>query len=95
MSETVLDIDALTLPVNAGEVFVLLGSKGAGKTTTIKMLTALLPPTSGEARVAGFSITHQAVSVDGSLTGKDYAGILLTATVPVLIDARLYPRLAT
>jgi len=45
-------VDTLTLSVNAGEVFGLLGSNGAGKTTTIKMLTTLLPPTSGEARAA-------------------------------------------
>ena len=56
-------VDALTLSVNAGEVFGLLGSNGAGKTTTIKMLTTLLPPTSGEVRVACFSITTQAVDV--------------------------------
>jgi ABC-2 type transport system ATP-binding protein len=68
----------------------LLGSNGAGKTTTIKMLTTLLPPSSGEARVAGFSITTQAVgvrraigyvpqavSVDGSLTG--YENLLIFA----------------
>jgi len=83
-------VDDLTLSVNAGEVFALLGSNGAGKTTTIKMLTTLLPPTSGEARVAGFSITTQAVgvrraigyvpqavSVDGSLTG--YENLLIFA----------------
>ena len=83
-------VDALTLSVNAGEVFGLLGSNGAGKTTTIKMLTTLLAPSSGEARVAGFSITTQAVgvrraigyvpqavSVDGSLTG--YENLLIFA----------------
>ena len=83
-------VDSLTLTVNAGEVFGLLGSNGAGKTTTIKMLTTLLPPTSGEALVAGFSITDQAVdvrraigyvpqavSVDGSLTG--YENLLIFA----------------
>ena len=83
-------VDALTLSVNAGEVFGLLGSNGAGKTTTIKMLTTLLPPTSGEASVAGFSINTQpvgvrraigyvpqAVSVDGSLTG--YENLLIFA----------------
>jgi ABC-2 type transport system ATP-binding protein len=83
-------VDTLTLSVNAGEVFGLLGSNGAGKTTTIKMLTTLLPPSSGEARVAGFSITSQAVnvrraigyvpqavSVDGSLTG--YENLLIFA----------------
>ena len=103
MSELVLDIqaltrrfggftavDALTLTVNAGEIFALLGSNGAGKTTTIKMLTTLLPPSSGEACVAGFSIATQAVdvrrsigyvpqavSVDGSLTG--YENLLIFA----------------
>ncbi len=56
-------VDSLTLSVNAGEVFGLLGSNGAGKTTTIKMLTTLLPSSSGEARVAGSSITTQAVEV--------------------------------
>ena len=83
-------VDAVSLSVNAGEVFGLLGSNGAGKTTTIKMLTTLLPPSSGEARVAGFSIitqavsvrrsigyVPQAVSVDGSLTG--YENLLIFA----------------
>ena len=76
MSEDVLEITKLnrrfgafsavadlTLSVYAGEIFALLGSNGAGKTTTIKMLTTLLPPTSGKARVAGFSSTSQAVNV--------------------------------
>jgi ABC-2 type transport system ATP-binding protein len=83
-------VDALTLSVRAGETFGLLGSNGAGKTTTIKMLTTLLAPTSGEARVAGFSIlteavevrraigyVPQSVSVDGSLTG--YENLLIFA----------------
>ena len=83
-------VDALTFSVNAGEVFGLLGSNGAGKTTTIKMLTTLLPPTSGGAHVASFSIitqavdvrrsigyVPQAVSVDGSLTG--YENLLIFA----------------
>jgi ABC-2 type transport system ATP-binding protein len=83
-------VDVLTLTSNAGEVFGLLGSNGAGKSTTIKMLTTLLPPTSGEARVGGFSITTQpeevrraigyvpqAFSVDGSLTG--YENLLIFA----------------
>lgn len=77
-------VDALTMSVEQGEVFGLLGPNGAGKTTAIKMLTTLLPPTSGEAKVAGFNITRQAsdvrrsigyvpqmLSADGTLTGYE------------------------
>jgi ABC-2 type transport system ATP-binding protein len=91
-------VDALTLSVGAGEVFGLLGPNGAGKTTTIKMLTTLLPPTSGSASIAGFDLRHQPANVrrvigyvpqllsaDGTLTGYEN----------LLIFAKLYdlPRL--
>src|SRR5262245_59553001 len=46
----------LNLRIEAGECFCFLGPNGAGKTTTIKMLTGLLIPTSGTARVAGFDL---------------------------------------
>lgn len=98
-------VDAVTLSVHAGEVFGLLGSNGAGKTTTIKMLTTLLPPTSGDARVAGFSITAQAndvrraigyvpqgVSVDGSLTG--YENLLIFAKLYDLPRAERQSRIS-
>lgn len=49
-------VDGLSLSIPAGEVFGLLGPNGAGKTTTIRMLSALIGPTSGEASVAGFNI---------------------------------------
>ena len=49
-------VDSLTVSVKRGEVFGLLGPNGAGKTTMLKMLTTLLPPTSGTARIAGFDI---------------------------------------
>jgi ABC-2 type transport system ATP-binding protein len=83
-------VDTLTMAVEAGEVFALLGANGAGKTVTLKMLTTLLPPTSGTARVAGYDIVRQAghvrrvigyvpqmVSVDGALTG--YENMLIAA----------------
>ena len=52
----VLAVDRLTLTVRPGEIFGLLGPNGAGKTTTIRMLAALIEPTSGEASVAGFRL---------------------------------------
>ena len=83
-------VDGLTISVESGEVFGLLGPNGAGKTTVIKMLATLLPPTSGNARVAGFDIVHHAsqvrrvigyvpqlVSADGTLTG--YENLLIFA----------------
>jgi ABC-2 type transport system ATP-binding protein len=83
-------VDVVTIAVEAGEIFGLLGPNGAGKTTTIKMLTTLLPPTSGSAQVAGFDVVRQAadvrraigyvpqlVSADGMLTG--YENLLIFA----------------
>lgn len=46
-------VDGITLRVNQGEIVGLLGANGAGKTTVIKMLTGILPPTGGEGWVAG------------------------------------------
>jgi len=52
-------VDGLDLSVGRGELFALLGVNGAGKTTTIKMLTGLIKPTAGEARVGGYSIPKE------------------------------------
>jgi ABC-2 type transport system ATP-binding protein len=77
-------VDGLSFSVEPCEVFGLVGPNGAGKTTTIKMLTTLLPPTSGRAQVAGFDVVRQAgqvrrvigyvpqmLSADGSLTAYE------------------------
>jgi ABC-type branched-subunit amino acid transport system ATPase component len=84
-------VDTLNISIEAGEIFGLLGPNGAGKTTVIKMLTTLLPPTSGDARVGGFDITRhpadvrriigyvpQMLSADGTLTG--YENLLVFAS---------------
>lgn len=87
---TLTAVNALTISVEPGEVFGLLGPNGAGKSTTIKMLTTLLPPSSGDALIAGLSIMHrpgevrrligyvpQMLSADGSLSG--YENLLIFA----------------
>lgn len=52
-------VDSVSFDVYEGEIFGFLGPNGAGKTTTIKMLTGLLRPTAGDARVAGFDVRRQ------------------------------------
>ena len=77
-------VDSVSFDVNPGEIFGLLGPNGAGKTTTIKMLTASLTPTSGNAMVAGhdikadksgvrqdIGIVFQDPSLDDQLTGRE------------------------
>src|ERR1700761_4233626 len=83
-------VDHINLRIRHGSIFGLLGPNGAGKSTTIKMLTTLLPPTSGTATVAGFDIVKtpqevrrrigyvpQVLSADGGLTG--YENLKLSA----------------
>jgi ABC-2 type transport system ATP-binding protein len=90
---SVTAVDQLNLHIPQGLIYGLLGPNGAGKSTTIKMLTTLLDPTGGTAKVAGHDIvTHpadvrrnigyvpQLVSADGGLTGKEN----------LLLSARLY-----
>jgi ABC-2 type transport system ATP-binding protein len=60
-------VDGIDLEVKAGEIFGFLGPNGAGKSTTVRMLTTLLRPTSGSARVAGFDVLKDADSVRRSI----------------------------
>lgn len=52
-------VDHISFTVNSGSIFAILGPNGAGKTTTVRMLTSILRPTSGWARIAGYDVvTH-------------------------------------
>ena len=57
--ETVQAVDKLSVEIRTGEIFGLLGPNGAGKTTTIRMLSALIAPTSGTAWVAGYQVGQE------------------------------------
>src|SRR5271170_4657100 len=60
-------VDKLAFNVEHGEIFGLLGPNGAGKSTLIRMLTTLVPPTSGTARIFGFDVVRDANSVRQSI----------------------------
>ncbi len=78
-------VDGIDLHVDAGEIYGFLGPNGAGKSTTVLMLTTLLPPTSGTARVGGYDVVAdgpkvrgiigaalQEAALDPLLTGRDH-----------------------
>lgn len=88
--DSLVAVDHLEFGAEAGSIFGLLGPNGAGKSTLIKMLTTLLPPSSGTAIVAGFDVIRrpsdvrrnigyvaQMLSADGDLTG--YENLLISA----------------
>ncbi|MBX3004838.1 MAG: ATP-binding cassette domain-containing protein [Anaerolineales bacterium] len=85
-------VNGVSLSLQEGEIFGLLGPNGAGKTTMIKMLTTLLPPSSGQATVAGYDVHSQSalvrgatgyvpqlLSADGNMTG--YENLLIFAKI--------------
>ena len=81
---SLLAVDGLDLEMAEGTILGLLGSNGAGKSTTLKMLTTLLPPSEGTASVAGYDVVKQEqevrrhigyvpqmLSADAALTGRE------------------------
>lgn len=65
--EGVVAVDGVSFAIEKGEVFSLLGPNGAGKSTTISMLSCLLRPTSGDARIDGHSILSDAQAVKAAI----------------------------
>ena len=77
-----LAVDEVNFSVQAGQILALLGQNGAGKTTTVRMLTALLNPTRGWARVAGYDVVkngHDVRSSVGVLTEQHGLYVRMTA----------------
>ncbi len=86
-------VDGVSFTVAPGEFFTLLGPNGAGKTTTISILTAMLSPTSGTARIAGYDLVKEASAVRqnvGIIFQKPSLDLNLTAEENVRFHAILY-----
>jgi ABC-2 type transport system ATP-binding protein len=83
-------VDGIHFQVEPGEIYGFLGPNGAGKSTTVLMLTTLLPPTSGTARVAGYDIVSQGAHVRESI-----GAALQEAALDPLLTGREHLRLQT
>ncbi len=95
---TLVAVSDLDLEIPAGTIFGFLGPNGAGKTTTVRMLAALIRPSSGSARVAGYDVQTQATavhSVIGILTEMPGLYDTLSALENLTFFGRLYGLSAT
>lgn len=92
-NETVEAVRGVDLDVGEGELVAFLGPNGAGKSTTLRMLTSLLPPTSGRAVVAGLDVAAHPAGVRrriGYIGQKDGAGHNYRVRDEVLMQGRFY-----
>ncbi len=83
-------VDGIDLHVDPGEIYGFLGPNGAGKSTTVLMLTTLLPPTAGAARVAGWDVAR-----DGARVRESIGAALQEAALDPFLTAREHMRLQT
>src|SRR5215218_6574445 len=86
-------VNGVSFSVEAGEIFGLLGPNGAGKSTLIRMLTTLLPPTSGTALINGFDVAQRADDVRRSIGVIPQAmtsDLELSVEENLIIFAKLY-----
>jgi len=81
-------VDGIDLAVEGGEIYGFLGPNGAGKSTTVLMLTTLLPPTAGSARVGGLDVVKQ-----GPLVRQAIGAALQEAALDPLLTGREHLRL--
>jgi ABC-2 type transport system ATP-binding protein len=83
-------VDGIDLEVAPGEIYGFLGPNGAGKSTTVLMLTTLLPPTGGTARVGGFDVVREGARVRASI-----GAALQEAALDPFLTGREHMRLQT
>jgi ABC-2 type transport system ATP-binding protein len=83
-------VDGIDLRVEPGEIYGFLGPNGAGKSTTVLMLTTLLPPTDGSARVAGHDVRSEGPQVRSAI-----GAALQEAALDPLLTGREHMRLQT
>jgi ABC-2 type transport system ATP-binding protein len=83
-------VDGIELAVAPGEIYGFLGPNGAGKSTTVHMLTTLLPPSAGTAKVAGFDVAHEGQQVRAAI-----GAALQEAALDPLLTGREHLRLQT
>jgi ABC-2 type transport system ATP-binding protein len=83
-------VDGIDLRVDSGEIYGFLGPNGAGKSTTVHMLTTLLPPTAGTARVAGYDVVKE-----GPLVRRAIGAALQEAALDPFLTGREHLRLQT
>ncbi|GAB94904.1 ABC-2 type transport system ATP-binding protein [Kineosphaera limosa] len=91
--QSVEAVAGIDLDIGRGELVAVLGPNGAGKSTTLRMLTSLLPPTSGVARVAGIDVTADPAGVRariGYVGQKDGAGHNYRVADELLMQGRFY-----
>ncbi len=85
-------VDRVSFEVRQGEIFGLLGANGAGKTTAIKMLTGILPPTGGAGTVAGADMRRAGLSIKGRI-GYVSQAFSLYQDMTVQENLRLFARI--
>ena len=86
-------VDGLDLDIQEGELYALLGVNGAGKTTAIRMLSCLLPPSGGRAEILGVDVVrepHRAKALIGISPQETAVGIHLTVRENLVFAAGLY-----
>jgi ABC-2 type transport system ATP-binding protein len=91
--QTVEAVKGIHLQVSEGEIFGFLGPNGAGKSTTLRMLTTLIPPTDGSARVVGFDLHSQQAQVRERIGYVSQAGGTdpsATGRENLMLQGRLY-----